>query len=92
MPGACTGLGFSSLFHPCLPPELDLEELCPQRKQLQVVFYLVQHKLGSVSSNWDSMFSGQSRGDPFFSCSLKEGNENASFSVVRHKMYCKKKK
>lgn len=56
----------------------------------RLFFSLVQHKLVSAGSNWGSVFSGQNRSDLFFSCSLKEGNENASFSVLRHKMYCKK--
>lgn len=85
----CLGLPQGWDFHcsstPACPPELNLQEPCPQSTP-GYFSYLGQHKLVSASSNWDSVFSGQSRSDPFFSCSLKEENENTSFSVVRHKM------
>lgn len=84
----CLGLPQGWDFHcsstPACPPELNLQEPCPQSTP-GYFSYLGQHKLVSASSNWDSVFSGQSRSDPFFSCSLKEENENTSFSVVRHK-------
>lgn len=75
----CLGLVQGWDFHcsstPACPAELNLEELCPQSTPGYFLLSAAQ-----TGSNWDWMFSGQSRSDPFFSCSLKEGNENTFFS------------